>query len=68
MIVPNLNRIPKELKEFDQWNVWKAESQNKQKKSKKTPYDAESGKQGSVTDLETWCDFKTAKSAYENGE
>ena len=68
MLEPIFKRIPEELTEYDHWVVWKAEHRNGKLKPTKVPYDAKTGNHARVNDPTTWCNFKTAKAAYEDGD
>ncbi len=54
----DLNNIPEELRELDQWVAWK---------TLKYPLNALTGKHASTSDPSTWCSFKEACEAIEEG-
>ena len=68
MLGPKFESIPPDLKKNNQWVMWKAECRKGCNKETKIPYDASTHKRASVTNLETWCDFETAKRTYNNGQ
>lgn len=55
-----LEDIPEELKKYKQWINWRYEAREGSAKPTKVPLNPHNGKLASVTNPDTWGDFKTA--------
>jgi len=60
---PNINNIPKGLKDLNQWVVWKAEHKNG--KWTKVPYNPHTKKNAKVNDPKSWSNYETAINCYK---
>lgn len=61
----SLESVPEELTERPQWVLWRLEVRGE--KPTKIPYNPNTGRRASTTDLSSWGTFAEAREAFEDG-